>query len=283
MTIPDYKLTYERHFEKLAREHSYDKAMELIVGGKYSETGRLEACLLKELGIGPGHSIVDVGCGSGRLAQTIQNDFAGKYWGVDVLREALEFAKSRCSRKDWEFLPTSGAEIPVATGVADFVVFFSVATHLLDEDLFRYMQEARRVAKASARIVISFLDFECEAHWPLFLRTVADRDPGRVLNKFTTKGALRRLARGAGLNVQMIRDGAEKWLRIDDPIACEDGRVLQGMVEFGQSIAVLGVFPEAQYLDRYADVRRAVESGLFESGSHHYDVCGHKEGRSIEG
>ena len=253
--------------------------MELVVGGKYHESGQLEAYALKQLGLKPENSVVDVGCGTGRLAVALERFLAGNYCGTDILSESLDYARRRCRRADWNFLETRDNTIPVLDQSADFVVFFSVFTHLLDEDIFRYLLEARRIAKSTAKIVFSYLDFECEAHWPLFLQTAANRETGSVLNKFTTETAIRRLARGAGLKVNALYSGQQRWISVDSAIVCEDGRELLDLVGFGQSVAVLDVFPEKKYLALYPDVRQAVEAGVFYSGSHHYDVCGHKEGR----
>lgn len=283
MPIRDYQATYERHLAKLIDEHGRERAMELVVGGKYHESGRLEAWALRQLGLRPENSVVDVGCGSGRLALGLEGFLTGKFVGTDVLAEALDYARSRCGRRDWEFIHTSGKRIPVADNTADFVVFFSVFTHLLDEDVFRYLCESRRIAKPTGKIVFSYLDFECDGHWPLFLQTAADERPDRVLNSFTTETAIRRLARGAGLMVRAFHPSGEKWISVEGPILSEDDSNARGPLEFGQSIAVLEIFPEDRYLALYPDVDQAVKEGTFRSGSHHYDVCGYKEGRRVPG
>jgi SAM-dependent methyltransferase len=41
-------------------------------------------------------------------------------------------------------------------------------------------------------------------------------------------------------------------------------------------------FDETAYLNLHPDVRKAVEEGLFKSGSHHYEVCGKREGRALD-
>lgn len=114
--------------------------MELLVGGSYEETGLLERELLKHLGLRPEHTLVDVGCGSGRLAAALKEFIKVKYWGTDVLEEALEYARRRVERTDWDFLVVSRPEIPVPNAAADWIVFFSVFTHLLDEDIFKYLR-----------------------------------------------------------------------------------------------------------------------------------------------
>jgi ubiquinone/menaquinone biosynthesis C-methylase UbiE len=255
--------------------------MELLVGGSYEETGLLERELLKHLGLRPEHTLVDVGCGSGRLAAALKEFTKVKYWGTDVLEEALEHARRRVERTDWDFLVVSRPEIPAPNAAADWVVFFSVFTHLLDEDIFKYLREARRVAKPTGKIVCSFLDLECGTHWPTFLHTVADENPNRVLNKFTTRNGLSRLARAAGLGVVAIHDGAEKWIVVEETINGSDGRRRHEKVEFGQSVAIFDVFPEESYRARNPDVRDAIDAGHIPSAAAHYHSFGRNEGRSL--
>jgi hypothetical protein len=52
-----------------------------------------------------------------------------------------------------------------------------VFTHLLDEDVSRFLSEARRVAKQGGKIVFSFLNFECDSHWPVFDTAARARPP----------------------------------------------------------------------------------------------------------
>lgn len=40
-------------------------------------------------------------------------------------------------------------------------------------------------------------------------------------------------------------------------------------------------FNETAYLNLHPDVKLAVEKGLFKSGSHHYELCGKREGRAL--
>jgi len=283
MRSVDYALSYERLLEKLTVEYGYDRAMELVVGGLYAESGMLEASALIHLGLGPEQTLVDVGCGSGRLPFALRSYLRGKFVGTDILAPTLDYARQKCDRRDWEFIPVDRVLIPVANLSADFVTFFSVFTHLLDEDIFKFLIEAKRVLKPDGCVVFSFLDFDCDSHWPLFLKTVDESDPNRVLNKFTTKGAIRRLVRGAALQVQTIFDGQERWVPLSTPVALENSGTMEGVVEFGQSVAVCTHFPEVDYLSKYQDVKEAVTAGFFRSGAHHYEVCGHAEGRRLDG
>jgi SAM-dependent methyltransferase len=58
--------------------------------------------------------------------------------------------------------------IPEADGVAEMVCFFSVFTHLVQEESFLYLQEAERVLKPGGRIIASYLDIADPSHWSIF-------------------------------------------------------------------------------------------------------------------
>ena len=239
MNVPDYVVSYKSHLANLVQAHGRDAAMERVVGGQYIQIGILESSALRTLGLQPEHTLVDVGCGSGRLPYMLRDYLSGKFIGTDILDDALSYASERCARPDWRFVPHYLPSIPVENGIADFVTFFSVFTHLLDEDIFRFIAEAKRVLKPGGTIVFSFLDFECETHWPIFEATVADQRPDRVINKFISKGAIHRWARALDLGVVRIFDGPQPWIELTQPFTYIDGRKAEGVVEFGQSVAVL--------------------------------------------
>src|ERR1035437_18951 len=98
-------------------------------------------------------SWVDVGCGSGRLAAQLSAFPSVRFVGCDVVPRLLSYAKDICQRDDWRFVEATGTAIPCPDGVADFVCFFSVFTHLCQEDIFRYLCEARRVLKPGGLVV----------------------------------------------------------------------------------------------------------------------------------
>jgi SAM-dependent methyltransferase len=239
MLVPDYVTAYKSHLAHLIEAHGRDAAMEWIVGGQYAQIGVLESSALITLGLRREHLLVDVGCGSGRLPYTLREYLTGRFVGTDLLEEALDYAREKCGRPDWRFMPSHETAIPVEDATADFVTFFSVFTHLLDEDIFRFLAEATRAARPGGKIVFSYLDFECESHWPIFESTLANRNPQRVINKFISKGAIRRWARALGLAEVALHDGFQPWITLTEPFTYSDGRRAEGVVEFGQSIAVL--------------------------------------------
>jgi len=62
-----------------------DEAMRLAVGGEFDAVGKLEYYLLHSLRLSSGHFVIDVGCGSGRLARQLAGDKSIRYVGTDVV------------------------------------------------------------------------------------------------------------------------------------------------------------------------------------------------------
>lgn len=238
MNRPDYLASYRQTLAHLTAAHGEAAAMDLIVGGQSEAIGQLEFSTLRTLGLEPRHDVIDVGCGSGRLAVKLAPYLTGKYTGTDILAELTGYARRICARPDWEFHATEGFGIPAPDASADFVCFFSVFTHLLHEDIYKYLREARRVLRPGGRVVFSYLDFAVPSHWTMFELTVADENPNRVLNMFVSQDALRAWARHLDFEVTALHAGSDAWIRLEQSFRYSDGREASGIVEFGQSVGV---------------------------------------------
>jgi len=72
MPQPYFVRDYSHLIGKLVAKRPLNEAMELAVGGGgYGVVGSAELTLVTETGFRTGHSIIDVGCGIGRLASAI--------------------------------------------------------------------------------------------------------------------------------------------------------------------------------------------------------------------
>jgi ubiquinone/menaquinone biosynthesis C-methylase UbiE len=163
---------YNELVAQLRSNFGDEAAFEAAVGGDFVTVGSLEFALLRSLKLSATDLVIDVGCGSGRLAIQLAPLSSLRYVGTDIVPELLEQARNIAKREDWRFEVTDGLEIPCEDGVADFVCFFSVFTHISHEDCFRYMREAKRVLRPGGRIVFSFLEFYMFSHWPIFEASV---------------------------------------------------------------------------------------------------------------
>lgn len=197
--------------EALKARMPHDQAMEHAIGAGFEEIGAMEAALVRHYGLAEEDYLVDVGCGSGRLAKPLAKLHRGRYLGIDLVPDLVAHARRVAERPDWRFEVIDHIGIPEADGQADMTCFFSVLTHLLHEQSYWYLEEARRVLKPGGRIVLSFLEFREPGHLPIFFSTVAQtkvaaREP---LNVFIERSVFPVWAGRLGLDVVEIRDGGD--------------------------------------------------------------------------
>ena len=209
------------------------------VGGEFEVVGTLELSLLKALGLQPNHTVVDVGCGSGRLASKLAPFSKAEYVGTDILPALLDHARELCGRDDWRFEETTGQSIPVRDEWADFVCFFSVLTHISHEESWHYILESKRVMKPGGTLVCSFLEFAVRSHWDVFRNSYADKAPDKVLNQFLSRDAFAAFAFNCGLEIVSFFDGDKPHIPIEHDVVWEDGRRMSGMANLGQSVCVM--------------------------------------------
>jgi len=212
----------------------------MAVGGLFEGIGTLLRETLIHHGLGKHDYLIDVGCGSGRLAKPLAEYLEGRYLGIDVVPELVRYARLLVSRPDWRFEVARGLSIPEADGKADMVCFFSVLTHLLHEESFVYLREAKRVLRPGGKIVLSFLDFRVAGHWAVFETNLQDIGIGsQPLNVFIGPDMLRAWAQHLDLEVEVMKQGDEVYVPLSTPVTFESGAVVKDRMAFGQSVCVL--------------------------------------------
>lgn len=125
--------------------------------------------------LGLDSTILELGCGAGRYALSLADTtwewgggFRGAYTGLDVDDELLRWCRDNFPSR-FRFVKidafsqvynpsgrlAKGVSFPVAADSQDFVFAHSLFTHLLPEDLDRYLREAHRVMKPGTTLVAS--------------------------------------------------------------------------------------------------------------------------------
>jgi ubiquinone/menaquinone biosynthesis C-methylase UbiE len=237
--IPNFIKAYNRQTKHLLRQYSKKEAMSRAVGGDFDAVGMLEYFLLIQNGLQRQQTVVDVGCGSGRLAVQLKDFLDGEYIGTDVVPALYKYAQKLCGRPDWKFLSAPGLTIPISDNYADFICFFSVFTHLLHEESYRYLEEAKRAIKPSGKIVFSFLEFSISSHWSIFQDMVGDNRPDRVLTQFIGRDAIQAWAAHLNLQILEIADGDKPHIKLDKVVRWDNGQEMKEMGNLRQSICVL--------------------------------------------
>lgn len=231
---------YDALVAHLLKRYDRDEALLRAVGGN-DLIGDSEIAILLHSGLADGSYLVDVGCGSGRLTRRAAKLQRLRYLGSDINATLLDEARRTAGRPDFRFELVDGIKVPERDGVADMVAFFSVGTHLLHEEFFVYLRDARRVLKPGGRIVLSFLDFQCPNVWTVFeemLKVAEAGSGGGHLNMFIGHGDIRVWARHLDMAVIDVVPGDKMtdW-------STEASMALLGHkpapFAFGQSVAIL--------------------------------------------
>lgn len=239
MKPPHFFSSYNKHIDNLLQAHDQQTAMALAVGGEFEAVGLLQYYLFLQQGLKKTDIIVDVGCGSGRTAYRLKDYLTGKYIGLDVVPELIDYARKICERPDWKFYSAPGLTILEPDECADFVSFFSVFTHLLHDESYRYLQEAKRVLKPGGKIIFSFLEFLVPSHWMIFEATIADTTENRVLNQFISRDAIQAWTEHLGLSILEIYDGDKPHIPLDETVRWSSGQEMVGKGNLGQSVCIL--------------------------------------------
>jgi SAM-dependent methyltransferase len=145
---------------------------------KENAQGVARSC--KALGkLKPDGSVLDVGCGAGRLAIPLTqylND-RGDYDGMDINAEMINWCRENISKKYTNFhfqhsdiyngfynphgkRRAAEYEFPYAGDSFDLVFLGSVFTHLLPAEVDHYLSEISRVLRGGGRAMISFFLLE---------------------------------------------------------------------------------------------------------------------------
>jgi ubiquinone/menaquinone biosynthesis C-methylase UbiE len=231
---------YRELVRSLIATYPLPEAMSRAVGGDFDALGEIEKQILIRYGLKPEHTLVDVGCGSGRLAKRLVSYLAsGRVLATDVVQELIDYARIGCPAH-WEFRLVEEVRIPFGNNEADVAAFFSVFTHLLHDETYCYLVEARRVVKAGGLIVFSFLEFE--QNWQIFKgdwQALLDGRPRVHLNSFIGRDAIEVWARHLGMAIVDIKSGTEAFIELPVPVMRDDGGRMEGATAFGQSICVL--------------------------------------------
>lgn len=240
------------------------------------------AGLLVSHGLTDSSSILDVGCGYGRLALGLlhRTDHQGPYLGFDIQARSVDWCSSALTplfpsvrfvhvdvrneryNPNGSIDPTS-MSFPARSASVDICALFSVFTHLYRADIERYLTEIRRVLRPGGLAVVTWFLFDdarlpivssSDATYPMVheldaqTRFMIEGEPLRAIAYH--EHAMRTMAGAARLEVQTVDRGT--W-------AGEPGRFFQDVVVFSRPVSDTVVDPDPKgpgLLDRVADTGR---------------------------
>ncbi len=168
--------------------------------------------IAEKLSLGPDDEILEVGVGVGRLALFLAPPIR-TYHGLDISGRMLFWAARRLSEAGLENVRLhlgDGATLkPFGDGLLDAVFFQAVLIHLDREDVFRCLEETRRVLRPGGRAYFQFYNLLHPGGMAEFLHAVrrAEEQGGKQRGRVQchTSGEVRALVEAAGLDIDEER------------------------------------------------------------------------------
>ena len=230
---------YRKLVDRLVGSNPIEEAMTLAIGGN-DAFGDLELAILDTYGLTEDSYVIDVGCGSGRLTRRFAKMAKVRYLGTDVNERLIAFAQMTAKRSDFRYALVDSTRIPEQDNQADLVAFFSVGTHMMNEEFYLYLGEARRVLKPGGRIVFSFLDIQTPQGRSVMTQTAEVVGAGHRLehlNVFMGRDDMPAWADFLAMELVDVVPGDAPAFNATDGVAKVIGRTFFGLA-FGQSVAV---------------------------------------------
>ena len=205
------KVEAVRYWNSKARKNE-SEARDAILSGfrgerEFDVAGRIDAGHLVLPFISRRDTVIDVGCGIGRLMKWVA-PHCSKLVGLDVSEEMLKRAKRRLSgfsgfqnislRKLGRSL-----RFPIANSFADFVYFYHVSEHMDREDAFTILGEIRRCLKPSGHALIEYSLITHSDNQSEFLHWAKEGDADGVRSRFYTEQEAAMLLEMAELHPQV--------------------------------------------------------------------------------
>jgi ubiquinone/menaquinone biosynthesis C-methylase UbiE len=168
---------YKEYYTEAPRSPAYAAFCEQLYGRYLNQTNFSDMAQLEKLievaKLGSGSRVLDLGCGSGMIAEYIAGVTGARVWGMDYVQEAIACAQARTApkRDRLTFRVGNLDELPYAP--ASFDALIAIDTLYMPKDLDATLAQMRRLLAPGGQMLI----FWIEMVWgPSASRTVLQAD-----------------------------------------------------------------------------------------------------------
>jgi cyclopropane fatty-acyl-phospholipid synthase-like methyltransferase len=232
--LTDYTVNYENHYNKFGVDGSG--------GGPPLAMGLLELSYLCYAGLKSNDSLLDFGCGIGRLTRYASRYLHdGIYVGSDISEIALRSARENYRKQLFVLNEPLNIQNIIDLQIEfNYIAAFSVFTHMELEDFYNMLIEFKSISNTQTRVVASFISIESESGANIFVEEARinyqDRYK-RFRNISTTKSTLNKIIDLAGWNlVEWIDEGKVMNTYCPDSFLVESEVKILSMI---QSVAIM--------------------------------------------
>lgn len=150
------KYDYSEFWKPKTYSEAVNQITELPLN-EHIEEARYFAKLIKEYCPSKYSTVVDFGCGIGRIMLYL--DYHNLI-GIDTSQEMLDIAKDSFSElpfaTNFKFIKASGEHLPIETNSVDLIYSFITLQHIDKEDVSLIVKEFYHILKVGGRILLHF-------------------------------------------------------------------------------------------------------------------------------
>jgi ubiquinone/menaquinone biosynthesis C-methylase UbiE len=209
---------YGSHWVPTDEPEAMEQILNVSDPEQFEAAGRKDAEGLLAPFIRPTDTVLDLGCGIGRVARYVA-PLCRELWAVDVSETMLRFAGERLGElSNVRFALGRGASLPAEIPAAsvDFVYSLLTLQHIEREHAFMLLRDVRRVLRPSGVLHVTFPNLLSDTYLDHFVQYA---ESGEATNdaraRFYTPQEVERIVPAAGFTIRELVPGVEIHVTCD--------------------------------------------------------------------